>query len=379
MKMINKKLKTKLFGFFFGMWMAFTLTQPVTAQWTTWQVGDSSPTTFAQLNIIAAQLLTQNAQLTAQSAQLATQNAQLAAQGTIATATTGSKIAQALEYIQTANRWIAQVEQYTNLITSNIRRFTSLKGILQTVEKQLGLSDDTLKALADVGEIIRGAFTLKNNFLSLVRTRLRMLESLEARARDGIFNPRADLEDLEEYLRYSIGREAATRVATLERLKETDVLLERLTYELGQVRAKRVAKQEELHNINIQLGREGSLATRPRVAGVDSEGSSTTVFDSSRQSLSAEAVQTLTLRAGQLEEQIESLIAREQELVNQIAERFEEIQGVYDSAYLKGNYWTSVMNGWKDFDIIQTEELENLVDIYGRTPSPAGTPLPPSR
>lgn len=350
---MKSKAATRMFGFFFGMWLAAAMTAPVQGQFAVSVVTDTSRTTFAMLQQMASQP---------------------AAQSTIATATTGSKLAQALEYVKTAQRWIETVEQYTTQIAGDVRRFTSLKGIMGTVEKQLGLSDDTLKALADVGELIRGSFTVKNQFLSLVRTRLSMIESLSNRARSGIFNPQADLEDLEEYLRYSVEREAAVRLATLNKLKETDPLLERLNYELEKIRAERTAKQKELDAINVQLGKEGTLATRPRVAGADADGNSTTGFGGSRNSLSPEAIQTLTICAGQLEEQIARLVEQEQKLVNEIQERYESYQKNYDSAYLKGRYWSSVINGWTDFDVVKREELENMIDLYGNSTPPGAIP-----
>lgn len=336
-------------AFFFGMWMAFVLTQPVSAQFSVHINSDTSPTTF--------QIIQQMTQ-------------QIAMQTSIATDAKASKIGQIAEYVKTAQRWIETVNHYTNQIIGDIKRFTSLKGVLSTVEKQLGLSDDTLKALKDIGDIIRGSFTLKNNFLSLIRTRLSMIESLERRARAGIFNPSADLEDLEEYLRYSIGREAGATLATREKLAQSDPLIERLTYELQKVRAERTAKQKELDGINEQLRSEGALASRPRVVGVDDNGQSTTVFDESRRSLSPEAVQTLTLRAGQLEEQIARLVEQEQKLLDEIQQRYESIQKYYDSAYLKGRYWNSVIQGWNDFETVKKREIENMIDTYGNTTPP---------
>lgn len=346
--MKRKTLIKKTFSFFFGMWMAFVVVQPASAQWTVHINSDTSPTTFTMIQQMASQL---------------------GMQTSIASDAKLSRISQVLEYVKTAERWIQTIEHYTTQIIGDIRRFTSLKGILTTVERQLGLSDDTLKALRDIGEIIRGAFTLKNNFLSLIRTRLSMIESLERRARQGIFNPQADLQDLEEYLRYSIGREAGATLATREKLSEIDPLIERLTYDLQKVRAERIAKQKELDEINRQLGRESSLQTRPRVAGVDENGQSTTTFDGNRQSLSPDAVQTLTLRAGQLEEQIARLVEQEQRLVNEIQERYEAIQKNYTSAYLKGRYWQSVLQGWDKFDEVKRREMENLIDAYGTAPS----------
>ena len=149
---------------------------------------------------------------------------------------------------------------------------------------------------------------------------------------------------------------------------------ERLTYDLQKVRAERTAKQKELDGINEQLGRETSLQSRPRIATVDENGQSTTTFDNNRQSLSPDAVNTLTLRAGQLEEQIARLIEQEQKLVNEIQERYEAIQKNYTSAYLKGRYWDSVLKGYESFDQVKKRELENLIDTYGLA-TPSGTPI----
>ncbi len=350
---MKNQIMKRIMCVFLGMWIGMVVTRPAPAQFSVNINSDTSPTTFQMIGQMAAQL---------------------SAQSTIATSTTTSKVAQALEYVKTAQRWIAAVEQYTTQIIGDVKRFTSLKGIMSTVEKQLGLSDDTLKALRDVGEIIRGAFTLKNSFLSLVRTRLSMIENLEHRARNGIFNPSADLEDLEEYLRYSIGREAGATLATREKLSQSDPLLERLTYDLEKVRAERTAKQKELDGVNQQLGRENDLSSRPRIAGADENGQSTTTFDNARQSLSPDAITALTIRAGDLEKQIADLIVQEQKLVGEIQERYESMQKSYDNAYLKSRYWKSVLQGWNNFDAVKKREIENMIDGYGAA-TPTGTPI----
>lgn len=342
--MKNRKSIKMGMSFFFGMWMCFVTIQPAAAQFTVNINSDTSPTTFQQIQLMIHQLQ---------------------ADTSIAVDSKASKLQTGIEYVKTAERWIQTINFYSDQIVGDIKRFTSLKGILSMAESQLGLSDDTLKALRDVGELIRGAFTLKNNFLSLITTRLSMIESLENRARKGIFDPSADLQDLEEYLRYSIGREAGATLATREKMAEHDPLIERLTYELKNVRADRAVKEKQLSDINVQLGREGSLSSRPREAGVTEEGQGTATFSENRQSLSPEAVQTLTLRAGQLESQIADLVKQEQSLVDEIQKRYEEMQKNYDSAYLKGRYWNSVLQGWNDFDAVKKEQIENLIDNYG--------------
>ena len=103
---------------FFGMWMSFIITQPITAQWTVAVVSDTSATTFTQL--------------ANQTKQIALQTNQLFDQKTMSLKTVA-------EYIKQAERWLQTVEYFTNSIIGDIKRFTSLKGILTTVEKQLGL------------------------------------------------------------------------------------------------------------------------------------------------------------------------------------------------------------------------------------------------
>jgi hypothetical protein len=107
---------------------------------------------------------------------------------------------------------------------------------------------------------------------------------------------------------------------------------------------------------------------------VDDNGQSTTTFDNNRQSLSPDAINTLTLRAGQLEQQIQGLIEREQKLVDEIQARYEELQTNYTSAYLKGRYWNSVLTGYSRLDEVKKREMENMIDTYG-TVNPTGTPI----
>jgi hypothetical protein len=337
---------------FLGMWMAFIITTPIHAQFSVNVNSDTSPTTFQMIQQMAQQLV---------------------AQTSIATDAKASKLEQILEYAKQAQRWISTVEHYSTMIINDIKKFTSLKGILQTVEKNLGLSDDTLKALSDIGQLIRASFTLKNNFMSLVRTRLQMIESLERRARQGIFSPSQDLDDLEEYLRYSIGRQAGATLATRRKLAETDTVLEQLTYDLQQVRAERAAVEKELKDLNAKLEQENSLSSNPRATAVDNNGSSTTTFNG-RNSQSPEAITTMTIRKGQLEEQLIKLKEREQQIIEKIRNRYIIMQANYDGMYTKGKYWSTVLEGWNAFEHVKTEELERMIDTYGTTRGTGNVP-----
>lgn len=309
-------------------------------------VADTSPTTISQLETL---------------------NRQSILQASIAVDAKDSRIQDYLEYIKQAQRWIETVNQYTRTIFEYVRQFTSLKGIMGVVEKQLGLDDDTLKALSDIGQLVRGVFELKRQFLALIRTRLAMLQNLETRARNGIFDPQADLNDLEEYLRSSIGRSAQEVVATRERLAQFDNELERWTWDLGRLRAKKTVLEKKLSELKARMERETNLQTRPRVVGATETGQSTTVFGDQRVSSSASAISTMTLEIQQIESDLLEIDKQIRELVDKIAERYKRYHLRFNEAKVTGEDWQKSQDAWQEFMEVKENEIENLIDFYGRT------------
>ena len=341
-----KKRKISIFGqIVLGWVIGFLVAQPMFAQFGVVVVGDTSPTTIAQVQQTTQQTVLQTS---------------------MAIDTKESKIQQYLEYVKDAERWLDTVKHYSDIVISNAQHFSSLKGIMGFVEKEIGLSTDTLKALADVGELVRSVYTLKNQFLSLIRTRLSMIQNLETRARQGIFNPSADLQDLEDYLQNSIGRSAQATLATRAKLAEYDDELELWTHQLEEVRAERAAKEKELKEIQTQLQQEDSLSTNPRTTGADNNGNPTQTGDqNARVSLSADKVATLTIRVGSLEQQIADLKKREAELMDKIKNRYEEHHARFDNTYYTAKRWKQTLDGWQMFSDAKKQEIVNIIDNYG--------------
>lgn len=274
---------------------------------------------------------------------------------------------QIAEYAKVAERWLKQVEFYTQQLAGDIRRFTTLKGILGFAEKQLGLDEDTLKALADIGEAIRGIFAIKNQFEALVRTRLSMLASIEYRARNGIFDPAADLQDLEDYLRNTIGRSAQNVIATRERLAQFDNELERWTYDLGRLRAKRATVELELKDIQAKLKAEAEKSTRPRSVGQNEDGSPQVMRpDGTRVSASAQAINNLTLRKDQLEAQLVLIDAEIAKLVEKITARYKEYHQVFDVSKITAEKWREAMDAYDKFAELKDKTLDKTIDNYGK-------------
>jgi P-type conjugative transfer protein TrbJ len=141
------------------------------------------------------------------------------------------------------NHWMATIQHYTDMYDKAVKQVTSLGGILTTVDKQLARNKDLVASIAGIGKSVRQIYQMKRQIESMVETRIRAVRSLDSRLKSGIFNPQQDLQDLEEYLRDSIGRSSQDTIANIERLANADNEFERVRYEL-QLAYGRLAEAE---------------------------------------------------------------------------------------------------------------------------------------
>src|SRR5437868_668009 len=121
------------------------------------------------------------------------------------------------EYIKEAERWVETVNHYTTMVENAVKQVTTLGGILTLIDRTVARDDSIFASFANLGRSIRGVFTLKRQIEALVVRNIRSLKNIDDRLKAGIFNPQADLADLEDYLKSSIGRASQDRAATLER------------------------------------------------------------------------------------------------------------------------------------------------------------------
>lgn len=155
-----------------------------------------------------------------------------------------SNYAAKLEEMQKElDRWMKTVEHYTKMYDKAVQQVTSLGGILKTVDQQLARNKQLVTSVAEIGKAVRQIYQLKRQIESMVQCRIRAIRSLDSRLKAGIFNPQRDLQDLEEYLRDSIGRSSQDTIANIERLANADNEFERLRYEL-QLAYGRLAEAE---------------------------------------------------------------------------------------------------------------------------------------
>jgi hypothetical protein len=120
--------------------------------------------------------------------------------------------------LEDANRFLRTVQHYQET-------FTNLKGILQTVDRQLAKNMETAQLTADIAQVIRGAYLLQNQVRNMVKYQIAALQQIDDRLKNGIFDPDKDLADLEEYLIYSMGRNSreTIRIAVQTALADAQV------------------------------------------------------------------------------------------------------------------------------------------------------------
>jgi chromosome segregation ATPase len=135
-------------------------------------------------------------------------------------------VLQADKKVEEAARW---VEHYQKLV----EQLTTLRGVLSATDDLVAKQSNAIATMRNVGRTVRASFQLKDQLEAIVTTRLTMIKRIDDRLRNGIFDPEADLRDLDEYLRDSIGRSSQDMVANRERLVRMDNQLAMLQRELS--------------------------------------------------------------------------------------------------------------------------------------------------
>src|SRR5690349_13459797 len=133
---------------------------------------------------------------------------------------------QLAKKIEEANRWLETVRHYATMVDKTIQQLTTMQSILRNVDEQLARNVRLVRFISNVGQIVRGSFQLKRQLEGMIRYRIAMLKSIDDRLRNGIFDPEQDLQDLENYLKFTIGRSADQTVARLDKLARNDSQLE---------------------------------------------------------------------------------------------------------------------------------------------------------
>jgi septal ring factor EnvC (AmiA/AmiB activator) len=128
--------------------------------------------------------------------------------------------------LQRIREWVDRIQRDTAMYTTIVHQLTTLRGMLQTVDKALAKDDETAMLTMDIADILQGSHMLYNQVKSMVRYQVASLQQIDDRLSNGIFDPDKDRADLEEYLLYSMGRNSRQTVRLMVETANADVFIQ---------------------------------------------------------------------------------------------------------------------------------------------------------
>jgi DNA repair exonuclease SbcCD ATPase subunit len=248
--------------------------------------------------------------------------------------------------IEEANRWVETINHYARIYENAVEQLTTLTGVLKQAEKLVFHNSVWLATMSDIGRSVRGVFLLKNQLEALVRTRIRAIEAINQRLKNGIFDPDADLRDFEEYLKNSIGRTSQDTVANLERLARMDNQLERWYHDLQIARARRAGteaqKKKAQENLEKELAKPSNAMCASCISDLKQE------------------ISNCDLLIAELDREISRL-------TTEIEARAKKYNVVLEERSNFGQQVNSTNEAWSDFNKDKDELTKLLDEIEGRS------------
>ena len=141
------------------------------------------------------------------------------------------KIDEAARWVETINHYIQMYENAVKQYEKMVESVTNLRGILDKVDEQIMRHKQMIATYATLGRLIRGTFELKKRVEATITSQIQSVVNIARRLKNGIFDMEADKRDLDDFLRFSIGRSADAEMANLERLAKLDSELERMLFD----------------------------------------------------------------------------------------------------------------------------------------------------
>jgi chromosome segregation ATPase len=160
--------------------------------------------------------------------------------------------------LRRVREWVDEIQWYQSLYTTSVQQLTSLRGVLQTVEKQLSKDMETARLTNDIAEIIRGSYQLHRQVEYMVRYQITALQRIDDRLKSGILDPERDLQDFEEYLVYSMGRNSRQTIQLAVRTAQADAQVSKWMTEKTSLEVARAEECKKLEAFKERLDREKS-------------------------------------------------------------------------------------------------------------------------
>jgi len=141
------------------------------------------------------------------------------------------KIEEASRWIETINHYVQMYEKAVQQYEKMVESVTNLRGILDKVDEQVMRHKQLISTYSTLGRLIRNTFELKKRIETTITSQIHSIVNIARRLKNGIFDMDANKRDLDDFLRFSIGRSADAEMANLERLAKLDSELERMLFD----------------------------------------------------------------------------------------------------------------------------------------------------
>jgi len=172
----------------------------------------------------------------------------------------------AARWVETVNHYLQEIQHYETMIDKQVEQITSLGNILHTVDEQLARHKSLIYTISGFGQTIRRIFQLQQDIRTMVSCRILAVQRVWERMRQGIFDPQQNMRDLEDYLKYSIGKSSQQRVEYYELLLEQDAEFGEAVYN-REIAYGRLARAEE-----AQKALEEALTVETRKPPTEQQG-----------------------------------------------------------------------------------------------------------
>ncbi|HEY7318918.1 MAG TPA: hypothetical protein VIE89_15190 [Candidatus Binatia bacterium] len=155
--------------------------------------------------------------------------------------------------INRVKEWLEKVRQFQMLYTTSVEQLTTLGGVLEKVDKELAKDLELARLTNDISEIIRGSLQVKRQIESQTRYQINALQRIDDRLRNGVFDPEQDLQDFENYLVHTMGRNSKQTIRMALRTADADSQVSKWMTEKQRLSGQLADAQKKLDALEKRL------------------------------------------------------------------------------------------------------------------------------
>jgi conjugal transfer/entry exclusion protein len=155
--------------------------------------------------------------------------------------------------IKRIQEWVQKVQEYQTMYTNAVQQLTTLGGVLKTVDKEWAKNLKFAQLTNDISEIIHGSIKLKRQIEDQTRYQINALQRIDDRLRNGLFDPEQDLQDFEDYLLHTMGRNSKQTIRMALRTADADSQVSKWWTEKQRLSGKLAVEQKKLADLRKRL------------------------------------------------------------------------------------------------------------------------------